>query len=111
MKGPFEPVAYVTDFIDHVHALYDLAEYRVAPACLIRIERRVIEQVHVRFDCRCTVRLGGAREADGTAHVGQAVAGLVDDLRSARTFDFEIRVEATALDHKIRDHAVKDSVA
>src|SRR5580692_7156627 len=48
-EGTFGAGGNRADPVRHIHALHDLAEYRVAPTILIRIERRIVGEVHVEL--------------------------------------------------------------
>jgi hypothetical protein len=55
------------------------------------------------------VRVAGARHGDGVGVVLQAVVGLVVDRRIGALL-LHAGLEAAALDHEARDHAVEDGV-
>src|SRR5690606_13556481 len=96
----------VPDLVHDLHALDDLAEYRVAPASRTRVQVEVVVQVDIELTRR-GVRLVRACHADRAAQVAQPVAGLVRHglLGGLR---LEIRREAAALREKALYHAVED---
>ena len=49
LNGPDRAGGRLADAVDHVHALHDAAEHRVAPAGGHRIEVGVVDQVHVEL--------------------------------------------------------------
>ena len=55
------------------------------------------------------ILIGGTRHGDGAAGVAQAVVGFIFD-RRVRLFLLHLLVEAAALHHESRDHAMEGSV-
>src|ERR1700677_2119550 len=87
--------AEVLDLVEHVHALHDLAENRVAA----RIERGgVIDEVEEELRRRA-VGIAGTRHRDGAADIAQAVAALVLD-RGMLRLAAALRAETAALRDK-----------
>src|SRR5690606_39309484 len=97
------------DFVGHIRAFNDLAEYGITPA--IGVGRRVVQEVvvsHVNEKLRGSrMRIVGARHCDGVAVVLQAVVGFVGD-GLARGFLIEVLVETAALDHEARNDTMKN---
>src|SRR5882757_4841493 len=96
---------HVADAIHDIHAQHDFAEHGISPPCLIGIERRVVEQIHVELAV-AGVRLRRACHTHRTALVGQSVARFVDDF-SGSAFELVGGVEAASLNHKIWNHAME----
>ena len=96
------------DPVDHVHAVHDLAEYRIAPAVgslVAMIEKAIVGDVDKELRSR-RMRVRGAGHGDRAADVFQAVIGFVAD-RGAAALAAESGSETAALDHEIVDHPVK----
>src|SRR4029077_14524753 len=92
---------YIADLIDHVHALNDLAEDRVAPTCLVGVESLVVIQIHVELSV-AAVRILAPRHAHGAALIGQAVARLIDHLGGGG-LESVTAVESAALNDEVRN--------
>src|ERR1700723_1286077 len=65
LEHPMRGRRDIADLIDHIHALNDLAEDRIAPARLIGIEGLIVVQVHIELNV-AAVRLLAAGHAHGT---------------------------------------------
>jgi hypothetical protein len=106
--GPTLVVVVGRDLVDHVHALGDSAEHRVAEGG--RRLALVIEEViggEIDEELRGgAVGLGAARHGQRATLVLETVGGFVLD-RAVRLLLFEGGCEAAALDHEIGDHAVE----
>ena len=104
-KGPPGSRRAMTYLVDDFHALDDGAENRIAPTCWPRIEIEIVGQVDIEL-ARAGVRFVGAREADCSAQIAQAVAGFVDD-RAGRGLRIEIGRVAAGLRDETGDDTMK----
>src|SRR5690606_11929053 len=97
------------DLLDNVHDFDHFTEYGVAPTlngrCAV-VEEAVVGDVDEELRAG-RVRFHGAGHGDGADLVGDAIVGFVLD-RCAGRLLLHARLETTALDHEVTDHAVEN---
>ncbi len=97
--------------IHYFHSCADLAEHRITPAlcCLVLvIQKCVVADIDEELRCG-GVGIGGTGHGHGADGVEQTIVGFVGDRLAVGLLN-EASFEATALDHKVVDNPVKDSV-
>ena len=93
------------DLVDHLHAAYDLGEYRIAEVAAAVVEEIVVAMVDEELAGR-RIHVLRTSHGDGAAHVVQAIVRFVLD-RGLGGLLVQAFAEAAALDHEAGNDAVE----